>query len=131
MQDEELVALAKLIARHSTLINLVSLQLADQACALVPCLARCGRCDSDPITVEHRHTGIQACDRCAAEMIVASGRTYVDAYVANPDDPLNEARYSLMNEDNWVDLPDAQKIRRIVDYVRIIKQSEAPEGGLH
>lgn len=129
--EDELTAIAKLLIRHGTLINLISLQLRDQACILVPQLERCGRCDKDPITVEHRFMGLQACDRCAAELIVRSGRNYVDAYIENPDDPLNEARASLMNEDDWVDLPNAEKVRRIADYVRIISLAEAVPGEHH
>ncbi len=29
-----------------------------------------------------------------------------------------------MNENDWIDVPDADKKRRIVDYVKIIKELE-------
>lgn len=122
--EDDITTIARLLAHHAKMINLISLQLGDQACLLAPSLVRCGRCDIEPITVEHRHMGLQACDRCAAELIVRSGRNYVEAYCSDPNDPLNEARSSLMNEDDWLDLPNADKVRRITDYVRIIKVME-------
>lgn len=129
--SDDIVALAKLAVRQATLINLLSLQLADQACLIMPALKRCSKCQLEPITVEHVHLKIQVCDRCAAESIVKSGRSYVDAYIDNPDDPLNTARASLMNENDWVDLPDAEKVRRVVDYVKIIKELEVTQDRMH
>lgn len=122
--SDEIVALAKLVVRQSSLINLLSMQLADQACLLETALDRCAKCKAEPATVEHVHLKIAMCDRCAAESIVKSGRTYVDAYIADPEDPLNVARESLMNEHEWVDVEDAEKVRRITDYVKIIKELE-------
>lgn len=122
--DDEIVALAKLAARQAKLIELISLQLADQACLIEPHLPKCSKCNELPVTVEHRFLHVKVCDRCAAESIVTSGRAYVDGYLANPDDPLNDVRGSLMNENDWVDVADADKIRRIIDYVKIIKERE-------
>lgn len=124
MADDDIVALAKLAARQARLLELISLQLADQACLLEPHLPKCSKCSEFPVTVEHIHLKVRVCDRCAAESIVTAGRAYVDGYLANPDDPLNEVRGSLMNENDWVDIPDADKIRRIIDYVKIIKERE-------
>ena len=127
MADEELVAIAKLVARQSRLINLASLQLADNACFIETLLAHCGKCNSRLATVEHS-IGCKLCDRCASETIVRSGRNFVDGYINDPKDPLNAARSSLMDENAWVDLPNAERIRRLDDYVRIIKELElAPE----
>ena len=122
--SDDVVALAKLVVRQSALINLMSLQLSDQACVIRDTIPRCEKCHVEPSTVKHVHVGLQLCDRCAAESIVKAGRSYVDAYIADPDDPLNVARQSLMTESDWVDLPDADKVRRIVDYVKIIKELE-------
>ena len=122
--SDDIVVLAKIAVRQANLINLISMQLADQACLLLPTLHKCNKCQNEPATVEHIDLKIQLCERCAAETIVSSGRSYVDGYIANPDDPINDARYSLMNEDHWVDLPDADKIRRLVIYVNVIKELE-------
>lgn len=129
--SDDIVALAKLAVRQANLINLLSLQLADQACLIEPKLERCPKCHVEPITVEHLLLKVKLCDRCAAESIVKSGRNYVDAYIANPDDPLNVARASMMNENEWVDLPDAEKVRRLVDYVKIIKELEVTRDRMH
>lgn len=122
--SDDIVALAKVAVRQATLINMLSLQLADQACLLETQLKRCSRCQLGAVTVEHTYLKIQACDRCAAEVIVKSGRAYIDGYAADPDDPLNLARMTLMNERDWVDVADADKVRRVVDYVKIIKELE-------
>ena len=122
--SDDVVALAKLVVRQSALINLMSLQLADQACLIRDTISRCEKCRSEPSTVRHVHVGLHLCDRCAAESIVKSGRAYVDSYIADPEDPLNVVRSSLMNENDWVDMPDADKVRRIADYVKIIKELE-------
>lgn len=131
MSDSDIVALAKLAARQAQTIALITLQLADQACVIEPHLPRCGKCNTDPCTVEHRHLKLKLCDRCAAESIVKAGRNYVDGYIANPNDPLNDVRGSLMNENDWLDLPDADKVRRIVDYVRIIKELDVTPDRTH
>jgi hypothetical protein len=129
--SDDIVALAKLAVRQASMINLLAMQLADQACLIEPHLARCEKCSLEPVTVEHVHVKVRLCDRCAAESIVRSGRAYVDGYMANPDDPLNDIRSSLMNENDWVDLPDADRVRRVVDYVKIIKQLEVALDRVH
>lgn len=120
--SDEIVALAKLAARQAHIINLLSMQLADQACLLSLGLKPCSKCAVEPTTVEHVHMKLSLCDRCAAEAIVASGRTYVDSSVNDGNDPLNDVRSSLMNDGDWLDVPDADRIRRLMDYVKIIKQ---------
>ena len=122
--SDELVALAKLVARQAYVLNLASLQLADQAVLIEKSLPRCEKCQELPCTVEHRHLHVKLCDRCAAESIFTSSRAYVDGYLANPEDPLNDVRQSLMDENDWLDMPDAEKVRRVVDYARIIKELE-------
>ncbi len=49
----------------------------------------------------------------------------------DPGDPLNAVRSSLMNEQDWVDRPDAEKIRRVLDFVRVIKEFEVHPGTQH
>lgn len=119
--SDDVVTLAKLAVRHANLINLISAQLADHACFVKPMLPRCQKCSIEPITVEHALLNIKACDRCAAEMMVRSSRAYVDGYIVDPSDPFNDVRLSLLNENDWVDVDNADKIRRLIDYVEIIE----------
>lgn len=129
--SDEIAVLAKLAIRQAQIINLLALQLADQACLLVPHLQRCGKCNVEPVTVEHVHTKVRLCDRCWAELIVNSSRAYINSYVQDPNDPLNDVRTSSTNENDWVNLPDADKIRRMIDYVKIIKESEITQDRMH
>lgn len=131
MSSDDIVALAKLAARQAQTISLISLQLADQACLIEPHLPKCSKCEREACTVEHVHLKLRLCDRCAAESIVKAGRAYVDGYLVDPKDPMNDVRGSLMNENDWVDLPDADKIRRVTDYVHIIKQLDVGADGVH
>lgn len=129
--SDEIISLAKLVARQAYILNLTSLQLADQACLLEPRLERCEKCKAEPATVMHRHLNIRVCDRCAAEAIVKSARTYVDGYLANPQDPINDVRQSLMDENDWHDLADADKIRRVRDYTKIVKELDVNPDRIH
>lgn len=129
--SDEIIALAKLVARQAYILNLTSLQLADQACLLEPRLERCEKCKAEPATVAHRHLNIRVCDRCAAETIVKSARAYVDGYLANPQDPINDVRQSLMDENDWHDLADADKIRRVCDYAKIVKELDVNPDRIH
>lgn len=123
--SDDLVALAKIVVRQGTMINLIAAQLADQAALIVPHLEPCRKCKEEPVTIVHvRMEELRLCDRCAAESIVKSARAYVDGYIENPEDPLNTMRASLMNENEWVDTADAQRIRKLVDYVKIVKELE-------
>jgi hypothetical protein len=57
------------------------------------------------------------CDRHAAETIVKSGRLFN----IDENDSLNPVRATLLREEDWEDLEDAERIRRTEDYVAIIK----------
>jgi hypothetical protein len=123
MADDVIDALTKLVIKHERSIDLLSLHLAKQACLLYSRLERCVRCKT-PASVEHVYVKIKLCDRCAAEAIVRSGRTFVEGYINDPNDPFNDVRSSLMNELCWSDIDEADKVRDLIEYVRIIKQFE-------
>lgn len=130
--SSDLTTLTKLIVRQSTLINLISAQLAEQACLLEQTLTRCSCEDcEEPATVEHHLMDTKVCDRHAATIIVKSKRAYVDSCIADPEDPLNTMKLSLMNENNWTDLQNADKIRKLLNYVKIINELDAPAHGEH
>jgi hypothetical protein len=120
--SDELIALAKLVAHQAYVLNFAVLQLADQAVLIERLLLRCEKCQELPCTVEHRYVHVKFCDRCAAESIVNSGRAYVNGYAADPRDPFNDVRSSLMIENDWIDILDAEKVRHVVDYANSIKE---------
>lgn len=113
--DDDIVAtLTKVAARQSNLINLIAAQIADMACLIEPLLPKCVWCNTQPTTVvrSKRNTpASKVCDRCAAESI-SSGTTTID---------------------DWPDLDDAKLVRRLANYVEIIKEatSEINAGQVH
>lgn len=100
--DDDVVALAKMVVKQAVLLNAAIQQLGDQAVVVEASLERCLRCDLAPATVQH--LGFHACDRCAAELIV----------MGEP-------------EEQWIDLQDAVRTRRVVDYVHALRSSEAQD----
>ncbi len=108
--EQEIIELAKLIVRQSRLISAISLQLADQACLLKSALEVCSHCNLNPCTVEHMSIQkLKCCDKCAAEITIDSK--------------------SLTSV--WFDITDADKIRRLLDYVSIIKELDVDKSMIH
>jgi len=107
--EQEIIELAKLIFRQSRLISAISLQLADQACLLKSKLDVCEQCKLNTATVEHVTLGSKRCDKCASEAVVAQ-KTLLSA---------------------WVDVPDADKIRRVIDYVSLVKELDVDKSMVH
>ena len=124
--SDDLTTLFKLTVKNTNIINLLALQLADSACLLVPALPKCTRCADEPVTVEHSDLHIRLCDRCAAETIVAASR---QAIASTQHDV--GAFVTLATEGAWVDVEDAEKIRRVTDYVRLVKMLDVEQIGSH
>jgi len=116
MTPEQLAALAKLVVKHENIVNILAQNSVDVALILEQLLPRCTRCKEAPCTVYHEHLPEhRMCDHCAAEVAVKSGRNFT----ADLEDPTNLLRGSLMREDDWHDLPHAEKIRKLVVYVDV------------
>jgi hypothetical protein len=118
--DDDFDAVVKLIVKHDKLISLLARGVADHACFIAPLITRCCKEGFDqPATVEHRELAYKMCDHCAAETVCKSGRNFT----ADLNDAVNLARGLLMQEDLWIDMPDADKIRRLVEYIDAIRDT--------
>ena len=111
--SEDVKSLAKLAIRQATLISVMSSHLADQACLLASMLKKCQRCYKRPITVSHEKNG-EACDRCAAEATT----DIHDLISPNSEPGLDKLNVAA----GWIDIQDAEKIRRLDDYVSLVKE---------
>lgn len=109
---EDYKSLSKLILRQSQLLNLASLYLSDHAVLLQNALKKCENCFIEPATVEHRKTKIIFCDHCAASHVVSENKFM----------NMSNQEHSLSKDQNWIDIDNADKIRRLSDYVKIIKE---------
>lgn len=100
-----LANLETVVLRHEKLISVILGAITDHACLVEHGLMRCDQesC-SDPATV-HYSNSIFLCDYHCAMIVVTQ----------------NDA------ENQWVDLPDAVRIRRIRDYVDLVKRYDEPE----
>ncbi len=105
--SDDIVALVRFVLSQARLVDILFLQLADQACVLESLFVRCDECHRDPVTVEHPRSGGRFCDSCAARLIVASGE-----HIRDPEPAFA----------GWIDVPEADRIRRMSDYTKIIKQ---------
>ena len=114
----DIKALVSMVAKHEKTQYVLTFQQSDNSFIVHSMLPKCERCSSSPCTVKHRYMNVSACDRCCAHMIVKISRSSVDAAIAYPDDALHAARLSLMDENDWVDVENAERIRRIDEYVR-------------
>jgi len=123
--------LIKVIANQSYQIRLMALQLADQASLIEPHVPRCMTCQKKPACVEHTALKARLCDRCAAEMIVKASRAYVSVCKHDPNDPYAEIFSTMMDENAWRDLDDAEKIRRMTDFVNAIKETDVTQERTH
>lgn len=70
------------------------------------------------------------CDYCAAETIVKSTYAYINATFSDQNDQ-EQLMLLLMNENNWTDVHDADKIRRVCDYVRYVRKLEIGNDRIH
>lgn len=114
--------IAELIIQQTIMISGLANIVADLITMNVASLELCEKCKKDPVTVEHKHVLTRMCDKCAAESIVLSGKNYAKGFMENPDDPLNTVRSSLMLDENWVDIKNAELVRRLVEYAKIVQK---------
>ncbi len=123
--------LIKVISSHSYQIRLLSLQLADQASLIEPYVPKCMTCQKRPASVEHAKLGVRCCDRCTAEAIVKAGHAYVNMCLIDPENPFVKVLATMMDEGAWRDVDDAEKIRRITEFVSVIKETDVTKDRVH
>lgn len=103
-----------LIGRHELIIS-------DLIQLMIPHMKKCSSINCyEPATVQHVDIHTPLCDYHCAQVIISSAKKIL----SDPDDKLNNLRYSLIREEDYVDLKDAEKIRRCVDYIRLHVKSD-------
>ena len=122
LTPEQYALLLKMTLRHENHIDALFGVVNDFACIIEHSLERCGRnhCKR-AATVEQVDFGIKMCDLCAATAMVRAR----DNIKRNLTDSLamQSLRVAIMSEDSWRDLPNAERIRRLSDYVGIINKN--------
>jgi hypothetical protein len=111
--DNENRLMAKAILRNATLINLLLNAASDHARIIMGVVPRCGMECSSPATISHPKLPVQYCDRHAAEIIVKASKGLT--------------AQELSREDDWLDLPNAEHIRRLDDHVTELKKHDGAE----
>lgn len=127
--DSNIKYLARLVTKQAFMIGMALSAIADQACLLEQTLEKCSDCHTEIVTVEHRFTHVKVCDRCAAERITNALHAILED--KNPDFDLDHQLFTVVNENNWVDVVDADKIRRMIQYTKIAKELDVEESELH
>jgi len=122
LTQQQFDALLKLVGRHEKIIDVLLGALTDHTCLLE---SRLDRCQSEgcktAATVIHGDTKFKLCDHHAAAIVVGASHGRLGP---NNDADLMLMRLRLANEDCWNDLPDAVRIRRIQDYVDVVKRND-------
>ena len=117
----------KTLFRHERAIDIMAQILADHACLIDARVTTCSKLGcNEQATVRHVDIDVKMCDVHAAESIVYARKNIK----ADLNDPFNLVRTRLADEECWVDDAEAVRIRRLKDYVEIIREgtpSDAPQ----
>lgn len=117
VSDEEIRALARLVLRNKMLLDAAFMMLSDFTQLIEPTLKCCMNPGCKiPATVRHVDAGVQMCDYHAAESMVNAQITNSHASVDHVGD-----------EERWIDLPNAQAIRHLLEYAYAIRKDEEVE----
>ena len=102
---DPMVAVLRTLLRHGDPLNTVALVIADQARLLEHSFPRCDKGCDRAVTVVLTYAGgsLRCCDRCAA----------------------SDVAHKRSKEEGWVDVKDAEQIRRMQDLVAISQPDEA------
>ena len=121
---EHLAALLKLVVRNGQSVDVLFGVVNDFACLIESRLERCSHlgCE-EPASVRHLGLGLRYCDYHAARIMMKARKNVG----RDGDLNMNLLRAQVMDEEAWVDLPDAHRIRRLRDYVLIIKRNDEPD----
>lgn len=101
--SKDLKSLSNLIKEQSYILSLTALYLSDHAVMIQNMIKKCENCLSESATVEHKMSKYKFCDHCAAKNIVLESNNHEQ-------------------ENTWIDIDNADKIRRLSEYVKIIKR---------
>jgi len=128
----------KLINRQSKLIYLITSQLSDCVFVVNDQFRKCVLCLKLPITVKHINVkSLEMCDHCAARSIIDAKSCLAKLSPSNDSEfSVNLEDYppeyfnsllDLSNEDKWVDIKNADKIRKISTFIELMNLKESYE----
>lgn len=121
--DEDIKALARLVVNNRSLTSVAFGVLNDFARLIEPTVKRCSITGcKEMATVHHVDLQIDTCDHCAAAAIHRAGK----GIGVNPSDSLSFLRLCIADEERWVDLPNAEQIRRLREYVQELRKNDEP-----
>lgn len=121
--SDDISMLAKHLLEHKTLISVLFGVSNDFVRLIEHALDHCSHegCHC-PATVRHADMGIKFCDYHAATAVVNAQK-----HLSNntTSEPILMTRF--IEDDCWLDLPNAEQIRRVVAYVNELRKNEEPE----
>lgn len=103
------------------MVEIISMFSADFSRLIYDSLPKCNvdGCDK-PITVKNEMLNVSMCDHCCARTIYNSMRRMT----GSSEDVLEVGREAAVREELWCDIENAPSIRRIIDYVEVIRKDE-------
>lgn len=117
-RDKLLATLTRLAVKHEQISTGLARGMYDIATLLLPMIHRCEYstgCDYGA-TVSHITLHIKYCDEHCARVIVSAKNESQSRF--------QNIQNSIKNPDNWIDVKNAESIRRISDYIKITKELE-------
>lgn len=118
---DTLTTLLKTVIKHEQMLSIILGAVTDHACMLENGLKRCmSEGCKEPMTVRHVAFGLCVCDHHAARAMTLAKSLLTD----DVTDVHNAVRRSIMHEDSWHDVEDAERIRKIREFILVVKQRE-------
>lgn len=124
---DDFAKIAKLLLNHERTLDVLLGAITDHACLIEGGMKRCStpQC-KDIATVISPDAINHVCDRhCAMEIIFA--KKMVSTCATNT----LYRTLKFADENCWIDLPDAVRIRRIRDYVEMVKRNDELDPPVH
>jgi len=124
-----LLAAIKLVAKHEAVLTSLSQVLIHVIRVVFPDIRKCehSTCDK-PATVKHQYLNVTFCDHHTAKAIVNAAHNFINA---DKLDTMNDVRSTIMREDDWVDVENAESIRSLETYVEMIKSVSDQQKIIH
>lgn len=118
-EKDDVDVLVRIVLKHQRTIDAVLGAITDHACLIEKGLERCcGNDCAEPATVRHVDLDVRMCDSHCARAIVRAQKVLNEPATG----AVAHIRVRLADEGCWIDLEDAPRIRRIKDYVEMVKR---------
>jgi hypothetical protein len=121
MTSEEIAKMLKLLVNNTRSIDAIFGVINDYACLIEVQLPRCVHIGCDQAaTVRHASLKVDMCDAHAAVVITKA----IKNVTLDCNDQLDFFRALVANEELWLDMPNAVRIRRLTDYVSMLQRDD-------